>query len=119
MPDSAEVCGCNGVCKGSIVKAIKEKGLFHRWTTCAKHTKASSPAVPAPAWSSRSSPRRVGGAYQPAASKEKPLCTCTDHRRQVRKAIREQRLTSIQSPGHLELEDAQRLRPAARRSIIT
>ncbi|MEO8411125.1 MAG: FAD-dependent oxidoreductase, partial [Propionivibrio sp.] len=28
MPDSAEVCGCNGVCKGAIVKAIKEKGLF-------------------------------------------------------------------------------------------
>src|SRR5690606_20411466 len=28
MPDSAEVCGCNGVYKGSIVKAIKEQGLF-------------------------------------------------------------------------------------------
>jgi nitrite reductase (NADH) large subunit len=26
MADSAEVCGCNGVSKGSIVKAIKEKG---------------------------------------------------------------------------------------------
>ena len=26
MPDNAEVCGCNGVCKGTIVKAIKEKG---------------------------------------------------------------------------------------------
>src|SRR5574343_79355 len=28
MADSAEVCGCNGVTKGTIVKAIKEKGLF-------------------------------------------------------------------------------------------
>ena len=28
LPDSFEVCGCNGVCKGTIVKAIKEKGLF-------------------------------------------------------------------------------------------
>ncbi|MES2584087.1 MAG: FAD-dependent oxidoreductase, partial [Pseudomonadota bacterium] len=28
MPDSAEVCGCNGVNKGTICKAIKEKGLF-------------------------------------------------------------------------------------------
>ncbi|MBC7717155.1 MAG: NAD(P)/FAD-dependent oxidoreductase, partial [Pseudorhodobacter sp.] len=28
MADSDEVCGCNGVNKGSICKAIKEKGLF-------------------------------------------------------------------------------------------
>ena len=28
MPDTAEVCGCNGVCKGAIVKSIKENGLF-------------------------------------------------------------------------------------------
>jgi nitrite reductase (NADH) large subunit len=28
MHDSDEVCGCNGVTKGAICKAIKEKGLF-------------------------------------------------------------------------------------------
>src|SRR5262249_23288720 len=28
MADEAEVCGCNGVCKGKIVKAIREKKLF-------------------------------------------------------------------------------------------
>ena len=28
MADGAEVCGCNGVCKGTIVNAIKAKGLF-------------------------------------------------------------------------------------------
>ena len=28
MADSAEVCGCNGVKKGTIVKAIREQGLF-------------------------------------------------------------------------------------------
>ncbi|HQQ71392.1 MAG TPA: FAD-dependent oxidoreductase, partial [Alicycliphilus sp.] len=28
MPDEAEVCGCNGVSKGTICKAIKDKGLF-------------------------------------------------------------------------------------------
>ena len=27
MKDTDEVCGCNGVCKGAIVKAIREKGL--------------------------------------------------------------------------------------------
>ena len=29
MADDAEVCGCNGVCKGTIVKAIKEQGPVH------------------------------------------------------------------------------------------
>ena len=28
MADTAEVCGCNGVSKGTIVKAIREQGLF-------------------------------------------------------------------------------------------
>ncbi|MGF1644777.1 MAG: FAD-dependent oxidoreductase, partial [Thiotrichales bacterium] len=28
MADNAEICGCNGVCKGDIVKAITEKKLF-------------------------------------------------------------------------------------------
>jgi nitrite reductase (NADH) large subunit len=27
LPDSAEICGCNGVCKGAITGAIAEKGL--------------------------------------------------------------------------------------------
>ena len=41
MPDDAEVCGCNGVSKGSICKAIKEKGLF-TLDEVRKHTKASA-----------------------------------------------------------------------------
>src|SRR5690606_17916645 len=28
MADSDEVCGCNGVCKGAIVKAVRAQGLF-------------------------------------------------------------------------------------------
>jgi len=40
-PDTAEVCGCNGVCKGTIVKAIKEQGLF-TLEDVRKHTKASA-----------------------------------------------------------------------------
>ena len=27
MSDDEEVCGCNGVCKGDIINAIKEKDL--------------------------------------------------------------------------------------------
>ena len=41
MPDEAEVCGCNGVSKGAICKAIKEKGLF-TLEEVRKHTKASA-----------------------------------------------------------------------------
>ncbi len=41
MADDMEVCGCNGVCKGAIVKAIKDKGLF-TLDDVRKHTKASS-----------------------------------------------------------------------------
>ncbi|MGE8356590.1 MAG: FAD-dependent oxidoreductase, partial [Microvirgula sp.] len=41
MQDSDEVCGCNGVCKGTLVKAIKEKGLF-TVDDVKKHTKAAS-----------------------------------------------------------------------------
>ncbi|MDB5731052.1 MAG: nitrite reductase large subunit, partial [Variovorax sp.] len=41
MPDEAEVCGCNGVNKGTICKAIKDKGLF-TIDEVKKHTKASA-----------------------------------------------------------------------------
>src|SRR5690606_34853709 len=41
MPDSTEICGCNGVCKGTIVKAIREQGLF-TVDEIKKHTKAAS-----------------------------------------------------------------------------
>ncbi len=29
LPDDAEICGCNGVCKGAIVTAIQADGLDH------------------------------------------------------------------------------------------
>ena len=41
MADSDEVCGCNGVNKGTICKAIKDKGLF-TLEEVRKHTKASA-----------------------------------------------------------------------------
>ena len=53
MADSAEVCGCNGVCKGTIVKAIREQGLF-TVDEIKKHTKAASSCGSCTGWSSRS-----------------------------------------------------------------
>ncbi|HVJ39718.1 MAG TPA: FAD-dependent oxidoreductase, partial [Stenotrophomonas sp.] len=41
MAASDEVCGCNGVCKGTIVKAITEQGLF-TVDEVKKQTKAAS-----------------------------------------------------------------------------
>jgi nitrite reductase (NADH) large subunit len=47
MPDEAEVCGCNGVNKGTICKAIRDKGLF-TLDEVRKHTKASASCGSAP-----------------------------------------------------------------------
>ena len=41
MADTDEVCGCNGVTKGTICKAIRDKGLF-TLDEVRKHTKASA-----------------------------------------------------------------------------
>ena len=97
MPDEAEVCGCNGVCKGTIVKAIKEHGLF-TIDDVRKHTKASSSCGSCTGLVEQILASTVGGAYQPAESKDKPVCGCTDRSHgEVRTAIREHKLLTIPS----------------------
>ena len=95
MSDEMEVCGCNGVCKGAIVKAIKEKGLF-TLDDVRKHTKASSSCGSCTGLVEQILASIIGGAYQPAESKSKPICGCTDHsHEEVRRTIREQKLLTI------------------------
>jgi len=95
MPDTAEVCGCNGVCKGDIVKAIKTHGLF-TLEDVRKHTKASSSCGSCTGLVEQILASTVGGAYQPADTHDKPVCGCTEHSHgTVRQAIREQKLLSI------------------------
>jgi nitrite reductase (NADH) large subunit len=95
LPDTAEVCGCNGVAKGAIVRAIKEKGLF-TLEDVRRHTKASSSCGSCTGLVEQILASAVGGAYQPADAKTKPLCGCTDlTHEEVRKAIREHKLLSI------------------------
>jgi nitrite reductase (NADH) large subunit len=95
MADSAEVCGCNGVSKGSIVKAIKEKGLFSL-DDIKKHTKAASSCGSCAGLCEQILSATIGGAYTPAASNRKAVCACTDYSHQeVRDAIRLQHLLSI------------------------
>ena len=87
MPDSAEVCGCNGVCKGTIVKAIKEQGLF-TLEDVRKHTKASASCGSCTGLVEQIIMFTAGGDYSAAAT-AKPLCGCTDHTHQeVRDAIK-------------------------------
>ena len=94
MPDSAEVCGCNGVTKGTIVKAIKEKGLF-TLDEVKKHTKAASSCGSCAGLVEQILASTIGGAYTPAASDSKPMCGCTDHsHKAVREAIVSQHLTT-------------------------
>lgn len=94
MSDEAEVCGCNGVKKGSIVKAIKEKGLF-TLDEVKKHTKAGSSCGSCSGLCEQILASTLGGAYQTTASDKKPLCSCTEHsHKDVREAIFSQHLTS-------------------------
>ena len=95
MPDTAEVCGCNGVCKGTIVKAIKEQGLFSL-DEVKKHTKAASSCGSCTGLVEQILASTVGGAYQAVSAHDKAVCGCTDlSHGEVRKAIRDNRLLTI------------------------
>ncbi len=86
MADSDEVCGCNGVTKGTICKAIKEKGLF-TLDEVKKHTKASASCGSCTGLVEQIIMFTAGGDYS-ATPKKKAMCGCTDHSHQeVRDAI--------------------------------
>jgi nitrite reductase (NADH) large subunit len=96
MSDDMEVCGCNGVCKGDIVKAIVEQKLF-TLDDVRLHTKASSSCGSCTGLVEQILASTLGGDYS-AAPKEKPLCQCTERTHdEVRAAIRDRRLTGIRA----------------------
>ena len=96
MADDAEVCGCNGVCKGTIVKAIKDKGLF-TLEDVRRHTKASASCGSCTGLVEQILMSTAGGDYSAQPAK-KALCGCTDHSHEdVRRTIREQKLLSVPS----------------------
>jgi nitrite reductase (NADH) large subunit len=91
MPDTAEVCGCNGVNKGTICKAIQEKGLF-TLDEVRKQTKASASCGSCTGLVEQILMFTAGGDYS-ATPKKKAVCGCTEHSHQeVRDAISEQKL---------------------------
>ena len=94
MSDATEVCGCNGVCKGDIVKAITEKKLFTIDDVRA-HTKASSSCGSCSGLVEQILASTLGGNYS-EAPKLKPVCACTDFSHDdVKRIILEQNLKTI------------------------
>jgi len=96
MSDDAEVCGCNGVCKGTVVKAIVEKKLFTIEEVRA-HTKASSSCGSCTALVEQILVATLGNDYS-QTPKTKPLCACTHHTHdEVIDAIKQQHLTTAKA----------------------
>jgi nitrite reductase (NADH) large subunit len=96
LADSAEVCGCNGVCKGEIVEAISKKGLFTLDEVRA-HTKASSSCGSCTGLVEALLAHTVGEGYDDKPS-VKPMCACTEYSHdQVITAIKEEKLKSMQA----------------------
>jgi nitrite reductase (NADH) large subunit len=94
MPDTAEICGCNGVCKGTIVNTIVDKKLFTLEEVRA-HTKASASCGSCTGLVEAILANTLGGDYSAKPSK-KPICGCTEHAHQdVQQAIRELGLKTI------------------------
>ncbi|HAJ71110.1 MAG TPA: nitrite reductase large subunit [Methylophilaceae bacterium] len=94
MTDEMEVCGCNGVCKGTIVKAIKEKGLF-TIDDVKKQTKAASSCGSCTGLVEQILASTLGGGYA-APSTSKAVCGCTDfNHEQVREEIRKHKYLEI------------------------
>jgi nitrite reductase (NADH) large subunit len=94
MADADEVCGCNGVTKGTICKAIKDQGLF-TLDDVRRHTKASASCGSCTGLVEQIIMATAGGDYS-AAPKKKAMCGCTDHSHQdVRDAIRQLHLLTI------------------------
>jgi nitrite reductase (NADH) large subunit len=96
MADSDEVCGCNGVNKGVICKAIKDKGLF-TLDEVRKHTKASASCGSCTGLVEQLLMFTAGGDYSKPPTK-KAMCGCTDaSHADVRQAIRDEHLLTIDS----------------------
>jgi len=96
MTDDMEICGCNGICKGEIVKAITTKGLFTLDDVRA-HTKASASCGSCTGLVEQVIASTLGGDYE-TATNIKPMCKCTERTHDaVRETIKSQHLTSQQA----------------------
>jgi nitrite reductase (NADH) large subunit len=75
LPDNAEICGCNGVCKSTIVQAISGKSLTSVADVRA-HTKASSSCGTCTGLVEQLLALTLGEAFRPV--EVTAMCGCTD-----------------------------------------
>jgi nitrite reductase (NADH) large subunit len=93
LPDEAEICGCNGVCKGKITSTIKAMNLTSLDDVRA-HTKASASCGSCTGLVEQLIKVTLGDAYNPSAVQ--PMCTCTGlGHDDVRRLIVARKLKSI------------------------
>lgn len=93
LPDDAEICGCNGVCKGTIVEAITTKGATTLDDVRAL-TKASASCGQCTGKVEQVLAATLGSAF--AGPVRKTMCKCTDLTHgEVRDFIRSKQLKSI------------------------
>lgn len=93
LPDDAEICGCNGVCKSKITGTITEKGLTSLDDVRA-YTKASSSCGTCTGLVEQLMTLTLGDAYNPSAVQA--MCGCTDlGHADVRRLIKAKELKSI------------------------
>ena len=93
LPDEAEICGCNGVCKGRITTAIDTLALTSLEDVRA-HTKASASCGSCTGLVEQILKLKIGDSYSPAAIQ--PMCGCTRHGHDdVRRLISAQQLKTI------------------------
>ena len=93
LPDDAEICGCNGVCKGKITSTITAQGLTSLDDVRA-HTKASASCGSCTGLVEQLMAITLGDSYNPAAVQ--PMCGCTHlGHDDVRRLIKAKELKTI------------------------
>ncbi|WP_424034085.1 nitrite reductase large subunit NirB [Methylocella sp.] len=113
MPDDAQICGCNGIAKGAIVGAIRDKKLSSLSEVRA-HTKASASCGQCTGLVEGLLAFAAGVDAKPA---KKTLCDCTDGGHdEIRQAILTQELKTMQAVraafGWRKPEGCHKCRPA-------
>jgi len=93
LPDDAEICGCNGICKSKIVGTIQEKGLTSLDEVRA-HTKASASCGTCTGLVEQLMALTLGDDF--SANAGQSMCPCTDlGHGDVRRLIKAKELKSI------------------------
>jgi nitrite reductase (NADH) large subunit len=95
LPDTAQVCNCNGVCKGAIVEAIREGGLGSTQEVVNVTRAGAGCGSCKPVVTELLAIERAGAAEAPAY-----LCPCAKAtREELGTLVREQDITSVSELG--------------------